>query len=138
ELVARHRRALAELDPGHDLLAVLLRRHPDDLDVRDVGMRVQEFLDLARVDVLAAANDHVFDPADDVDVPLFGHGCDVACVHPARGVHGKPRCLIVVPVAAHHDVATAAQLAGFTARDNSAGGGVDHLNLDVGMHPADC
>ena len=34
------------------------------------GMREQKLFDLARVDVLAAANDHVFDPAGDLEITV--------------------------------------------------------------------
>src|SRR5687768_1920802 len=57
--------SVPELDPGAQLLAVLLIRYADHLDVLDVGMGVQELLDLARVDVLPTADDHVLDPAHD-------------------------------------------------------------------------
>src|SRR5205823_7877121 len=44
--------------PGADLLAVALVGDAEHLHVRDRRMRVEHLLDLARVDVLAAANDH--------------------------------------------------------------------------------
>ncbi|MGH3357693.1 MAG: AMP-binding enzyme [Nocardioidaceae bacterium] len=37
-------------------------------------MGVQELLDLPRVEVLAAADDHVLDPSDDVHVPVVARG----------------------------------------------------------------
>src|SRR5207249_11639321 len=117
----------AELDPGHDLLAVLLGGNADHLDVGDVGVRVEKLLHFARVDVLAAADDHVLDPADDVDVALLVHGGEVAGVHPARRVDRLARRLLVVPVAAHDDVAAAAQLAGRAPGQDHAGLGVDDL-----------
>ena len=46
-------------------------------------MAVEELLDLARIDVLAAADHHVLDAADDVAVALVVHGREVAGVHPA-------------------------------------------------------
>ena len=46
-------------------------------------MGIEEFLDLARIDVLAAADDHVFDPADDVAVAVLVHDRKVAGMHPA-------------------------------------------------------
>lgn len=49
----------AHLDPRADLFTVFLIGHADHLDVVDVGMGVQELLDLARVDVLTTADDHV-------------------------------------------------------------------------------
>src|SRR5215471_18390294 len=42
-------RAGAHPDPGHQLLAVFGIRNADYLRVHDVGMRVEEFLDLTRV-----------------------------------------------------------------------------------------
>src|SRR5262245_58611002 len=50
-------RAVTQLDPGHDLFAVLQIRHADHLHILDLGMGVQELFDLAWVDVLAAADD---------------------------------------------------------------------------------
>ena len=64
-------RARAQADPGHQLLAVALVGHADDGDVLDVGVAVEELLDLARVDVLAAPDDQVLDAADDVDVAVL-------------------------------------------------------------------
>src|SRR2546430_10787814 len=137
DLIARGRGPLAQLDPGHDLLAVFLRRHADDLDVRDVGVAVKEFLDLARIDVLAPADDHVLDPADDVDVAVGVHRREVARVHPPGGVDRLTCRVFVVPVAAHDDVPAAAELAGRVARNDRARARIDDLDLDVRVNPAD-
>jgi hypothetical protein len=72
-----------EHDPGADLLAVLRVGHAEHLHVLHLGVAVQEFLDLARVDVLAAADQHVLDAADDVAIALGVDGGQVAGVHPA-------------------------------------------------------
>src|SRR2546430_199820 len=77
-----------ELDPGHPLLAILLAGHADHLHVADRRMPVEEFLHLARIDVVAAADDHVLDAAHDVQIPVLVHRCEIAGVHPARGVDG--------------------------------------------------
>src|SRR5256885_9170880 len=100
-------------------------------------MAVEEFLDLARIDVLAPADDHVLDPADDVDVAVRIHRREVARVHPPRGVDRLTRRVFVVPVAAHDDVATAAELAGRVARNDRARARIDDLDLDVRVDPAD-
>jgi hypothetical protein len=76
-----------------------------------LGVAVQELLDLARVDVLAAADHHVLDAADDVAVALVVDGGQVAGVHPAVGVDGLGGLFLVVPVAEHHRIAARAQLA---------------------------
>src|SRR5579884_914859 len=65
--------ALPDLDPGHELLAVLGVGHADHLDVAHVGVGVEELLDLPGVDVLPAPDDHVLDAADDVDVAVLVH-----------------------------------------------------------------
>src|SRR5690242_18775961 len=54
--------------PGAQLLAVLQVGNADDLDLLDGRMAVEELLDLARVDVLAAPDHQVLDPAYDVEV----------------------------------------------------------------------
>ena len=52
----------------------------------------QVLLDLARIDVLAAADQHVLDAADDVAVALGVDRREVAGVHPAGGVDRLARC----------------------------------------------
>src|SRR6266571_1222425 len=103
-LLQGQRLARAQLHPGAQLLAVLGVGHPDHLHVLDGGVRVEELLDLARVDVLAAPDHHVLDPPGDVQVARVVHDGEVAGVHPARRVDGVPGLLLVVPVAEHHRV----------------------------------
>src|SRR5205809_5138045 len=50
------RLSFAQPDPGAHFLAVLGVRYSDNLHVADLGVPMQEFLDLARIDVLAATN----------------------------------------------------------------------------------
>src|SRR5258708_23199723 len=63
ELLARLCRPLAQLDPAHYLFAVLLAPDPDHLHVHDARLRLEELFDLAGAAVLAAADEHVLDPA---------------------------------------------------------------------------
>src|SRR6202011_4479214 len=99
-------------------------------------MPVEKLLDLARVDVLPTADDHVLDPAHDLEVAVLVHGREVASVHPASGVDGLTGRRVVVPVAKHHQVAAAAELTRLPARDDPARDRIDDLDLDVGMNPA--
>jgi hypothetical protein len=66
-------------------------------------MAVEELLDLARVGVLAAANDHVLDPAGHIAVVVDPHHGQVACVHPAVGVDCLGGLLRVLAAAEHHE-----------------------------------
>ena len=119
---ALHRRRFCTLpypDPHHQFLAVLLVGHADHLRVDDVWMAVEELLDLARIDVLAAADHHVLDPAGDREIAVLVHHRDVAGVHPPVAVDGLRGLLGVVPVAGHHTVAAGAQLPRGAALDLS-------------------
>ena len=100
-------------------------------------MGEQELLDLARVDVLAAADDHVLDAADDVGVAVVVHHRQVAGVHPAGAVDRLGGLGRLAPVAQHDRVAAGAELTRHTARHDLAGLGVDDLDLQVRHHPAD-
>ena len=124
-----------QLDPGADRLAEARVGHANHLHVQHLRMPVEELLDLARIDVLAAADDHVLEAADDVDVALLVHRREVAGVHPAGLVDGLLRLGLVVPVALHHRVAAGAELACLAARHHAALG-IDDLDLDMGKHLA--
>src|SRR5262249_44026622 len=73
-------------DPGHAFFSIALARHADPLRLGDVGVRVQELLDLAWINVLPAADHHVFDAPDDLYVAGLVHGREVSGVHPAPRV----------------------------------------------------
>ena len=123
-------------DPGAELFAVFLVGHAHHLHVLHLGVAVQEFFNLARVDVLAATDHHVLDAADDVHVALGVHGGQVAGVHPAVGVNGLMGFGRVFPIAMHHRIALGAELATLTAGHDGAGFGVHDLDLQVRLHLA--
>src|SRR5436190_22919109 len=95
-------------DAGTQLLAIFRVGHPDTLHVLNLGMPVEKFLDLARIDVLAAADDHVFGAAHDAAVTFCVDGREVTAVHPAGGIDRLTGPRLVVPVPAH-DTVTACQ-----------------------------
>src|SRR5260221_4293328 len=131
KLVAGRHLALFEPHPRHELLAILEVWHTHDLDVADLGVRVQELFDLARIDVFATANHHVLQPPDDVDVAVVVHRRQVACVHPARGVYRLACRFVVIPVAEHHGIAARQQLAWRAGGKDAAGVCVHQLDLDM-------
>src|SRR6202795_4447777 len=75
----------ADADPGAELFAVAVVGDAEHLDVLDLRVLVEIVLDLAGIEVLAAADHHVLDAPDDVAVALGVDGGEVAGVHPARG-----------------------------------------------------
>ena len=135
-LVRLQRLAGAHAHPCAKLLAIALVRDAEHLDVLDFRVPKKEFLDLARIKVLAAADHHVLDAPDDVAVALVVDGGEVAGVHPARGILGLAGLFLVVPVAGHHGIAARAEFAPDPAR-NDAALAVDDLDLDMRMHATD-
>jgi len=125
------------LDPRHQLLAVPHVRDADDLHIDHVRVGVEELLDLARVDVLATSDDQVLDPANDGEVAGVVHHGQVAGVHPAGLVDHLVRHGRLLPVAEHHRVAAGAELPRRAARHSQPVLGVDHLDLQVRVHPPD-
>src|SRR5882724_1647470 len=67
----------------HDLLFVVGGPVPDDRAFEDIGVLLQGSLDLRRINLGAAADDHIRDPAGEDDVPLVIESGDLARVIPA-------------------------------------------------------
>ena len=78
---------------AHDDLAEAGVGNADYLRLADLGMGVEELLDLAGIDVFAAADDHVAGTAGDVEAAVFAHDAEVAGVQPAVGLDDFARCL---------------------------------------------
>src|SRR6185437_9234727 len=125
-----------EFHPGAQFLAVFLIRHADHLHAFDLGMAEQIFLDLTRIDVLAAPDHHVLEPPDDVAVAVFVERGEIAGMHPARLVERVRGFLRVVPIAQHDAVTARAQFAGCVRRHDAALG-IDDLYFDMRMNAAD-
>src|SRR5262249_37092617 len=123
DLLLGRRHAGLEDDPRADLFAILGVGHAEDLHRLHLRMPEQELLDLARIHVLAPADEHVLHAADDVAVALGVDRREVARVHPAVD-HDLARALLVVPVPQHHRVAPGAELA-LLAHGHDAALGVD-------------
>ena len=98
-------------DEGAHFLAIFAAGHGHHLDVQHAGHAHEEFLDLARVDVLAAADDHVLDAAGDAHVAVLVHGAQVAGMQPAVRADGAGRLFGHIVVALHDVVAAAADFA---------------------------
>src|SRR6185437_6527703 len=68
-----------------DLLAEVVVRDPDHGHLGHRRVLVQDFLDLARVDVVAAPDDQVLFAVDDVEVAVFVDPGQVPAAEPAVG-----------------------------------------------------
>ncbi len=135
-LLRGQRLAGLDANPGAQLLAIAVVGDAEHLGVLDLRMLVEILLDLARIEVLAAADHHVLDAADDVAVALVVDGGEIAGVHPAAVVQHLGGLLRFVPVAQHDAVAARAQFTGLAARHDLALE-IDDLHLDVRMNAAD-
>ena len=110
-------------------LAPALVGHADDGDLLDLTQRRDHVLDLARVEVVAAADDHVALAVDDRDVAVGVAPPQVAGRRPAVGVDHLGSRPGIVPVATHDDVAAHGDLTDLSAADLLTGA-VDDLQLD--------
>ena len=105
------RRTRMGRDVKHRLLAVFLVWAPDHGGFGDLRKLMDDDFDLARVDVLPAADDHVLVAADQDEVAVLVEASHVAGVQPA--VDEGLRSLVgPVEVAAHHVGALDHHLAG--------------------------
>src|SRR5918997_5477275 len=112
-----------------DLLAHGLVRHADDRGLEHALVLVEDLLDLARVDVVAAADDQLLLADHDEEVAVLVDLGHVARVEPAV-VHDLVRGVLAVPVALHDVVALYDDLADLALRDIVAVV-VDDLHLDA-------
>ena len=128
------RLALARDDHGVHALAPAFVGHADDGAHGDLGQLGDGVLDLGRVHVLAAADDHVLEPVHDEEVAVGIQPAHVARVHPAvlerGGCLGGP-----VPVALHDHGAACRDLAHLAGRQLAALA-IDDAHLGNGHGPA--
>src|SRR6202042_3404189 len=68
DIVWCQRLAGARADPGAELFAIAIVCDAENLHVLDFGMAIEKFLDLAWIQILAAADHHVLDAADDIAI----------------------------------------------------------------------
>src|SRR6266568_3952994 len=101
-------------------------------------MTNQELLDLHRKEVLAPANDHVFEPAYNVKVALLVHGGQVSAMQPTLGVDGLGGLLGHLVVTSHDHEAAIAEFAALTYRHDLAGRRIDDFDLDMQQLPSVC
>ena len=128
----RNGAGLFQDDAGHDLLAVLLIRHADDLDIPDRRVGINKFFDLLGVDILAAPDDHVFQTAGDPVSTVCITAGKVAGMEPAFCIHGIPGGFRHFIRALHGVVAPGAELAVDTVGDFLPGLRVDDLAFHMG------
>src|ERR1019366_4174687 len=121
----------AGYDEGHAHLAEALVGDSNHGHLGEALVAEEQVLDLGRVGVDPADDEHVFLPVGDPDVAPVVHDRDVTGVQPAVGVDRGFGLLGLLEVAAHDVVAAYDHFAGFAARD-LVPSGIDHAELGVG------
>ncbi len=127
QFAGRDLRAALGHHHGMHLLAPVLMRDADHGALRHRGMAGDGVLDLDRVDVLAAGNDHVLDPVNHIDEAVVVHVAAVTGVHPAVD-HGAGGFVRPLPVTHHHIVAAHDDLADGAIGDGLVVG-IDNAHL---------
>ena len=92
-----------------------------------------DILDLGRIDVLAARDDHVLHPVDDIDEAVGIHVAAVAGMHPAAGerAFGFFRALPIT----HHDIVAAGDDLADGAERHGLVLGIDDAHLAAERRP---
>src|SRR5271165_3152362 len=94
-------------------------------------MSDENMLDLSREEFLGAANDHVFEAADNVDIALGIHGSQVSATEPALTIKHFRGLLRHLVVAKHDREAAITKFSAFSHWDNCASHRIDDLDLDM-------
>src|SRR5262249_52451199 len=121
-------------DVGNDNLPPFVVRAADDGDLAHARVLEQYLLDLARIDVGAAADDDVLGSVLERQIAVGIKGADVPGMQPAvaqRG-GGGPR---ILPIAGHDYVSAAKNLPGFLGGKRTVVG-IHYRHLDAGIGAA--
>ena len=108
-----------KLHPGANFLAHFWVGYAEYLYLGDFGIGIEEFLDLAWVDILATADHHIFNTANHLHIAVRIHDAEVAGVQPVGGIDGFPGALVVIPVTLHDRIAAHADFPFFTHREDA-------------------
>ena len=113
-----------------DPVAPFLVGKSDDRGFDDALAGEQHVLHFARIDVVAAGNQHVVLAVDQIEEPVLVHVADVARVQPpaSKGSRGRFR---IVPVIGHRLRSAADDLAALSGRERTILF-VEHRGLDNG------
>src|SRR4029077_15854667 len=118
EFVERKRRGtLLQLDEGFRRLAAVLVSDTDYRHLLDRRVLVDRLLENARIDVEAAAQQHVLGAVDDENEAVLIHVADVASAEETVKRRHLGRRIRPVPIAFHHIWALDADFAAFATRD---------------------
>ena len=116
----RHRAARAQHHAGAADFAHALIGDADHGDLGDVWVLSHQALNLCRIAVEAADDEHVFEPVGNAQIAALVEHADVAGVQPAVGVNRFQRRRFVVKVTLHHVVAAQQHLARLAGGDGVA------------------
>ena len=137
DLVLGHFDPLFEDNRCHNLFTVLTVRHSVDLDIGDLRMGVEELLDLARIDVFTAADNHVLDSAGDLAIAVLIHDCQITGVQPLLRIDSLGGLLRHLVVAFHNQIAAGAEFTLLAGREGFACLDINNLYLNVRQRPTD-
>src|SRR5579885_1102885 len=123
--------AVARAHRGYQFLAKKFIGDAEYLHIGNFGMPDEKLFDLGGEDVFAAANDHIFQAPNNVDIALGIHGGEIAGMQPALAIDRFGSLFGHLVVALHRQETTAAELAALATGNNLLRNRVDNLDLDM-------
>src|SRR6516164_2553900 len=136
-ILARRPHSRLDLDKSYGHFAPVAIRNPDDRSSHDRGVCIENVLDLAGIDILAAADDHVLAPALNAAISALVETPQIAGVKPALGIDCRSRRFGIVEIVFHDGVSASADFADLSDRHNRAGFRADDLDFGLRHGPAD-
>ena len=88
-------------NPSRQHFTVTLIWNANDLYVAYFWMTIQIVFNLNRINILAAADDHIFTTTDDFDIAILVHRRQIASMHPAV-LYRLASLKAATPIAFHH------------------------------------
>src|SRR5581483_3358295 len=116
---------------GQQFLAKEPVRHPQYMYISHFGMTHQEFLYFTGKDILATANDHLFETPHNIHVAASVHRRQIAGMQPAFAINRLSSFFGHLIIALHHKIAPATEFATFPTGYCLACGGIDNLCLNM-------
>jgi len=126
-----------QMDGREDLLAVFGIRNADDLNILHLGMREDKFFQLPGINIFAAPDNHILDPAGNFKIAVWVDLAQVPRVQPTVGINGGGRGFRHLVVAFHHAGAARDDFALGIRGQIFAAFWIDDFSFDVRQQTAD-
>src|SRR5210317_864078 len=105
-----------QLNPAGHLFTVKLVGNTKHCQRGNFWVGKEAILDLSRIDILAATDNHLFQAPSDLDIPIGIHGAQISGMQPAGFIDGLSRIFRLAVITTHDVITSKTDLAHFAKR----------------------